>query len=93
MKVPYIESQFKVISIHYCTVFGIEGYSGSEGGRENAFVCICTSVCMCVLSRSSKTLYGTPVEEGVNEKFSILVFRNFGLGAKSVQKMKSICRV
>ena len=69
MKVPYIESQFKVISSHYCTAFGIGGYSGSEGRRENAFVCVCTSVCMCVLSRSSKTLYGAPVGEGVNEKF------------------------
>ena len=93
MKVPYIESQFKVISSHYCTVFGIGGCSGSGGGCENAFICICMSVCMCVLSRSSKTLYGAPVGEGVNEKFSILVFRDFGLGAKSVQKMKSVCCV
>ena len=29
----------------------------------NAFVCICTSVSMFVLSRSSKTLFGAPVEK------------------------------
>ena len=79
MKVPYIESQFKVISRHHCTVFGVEGCSGARG-HENAFVCICTSVSMCVLSRSSKNLYGAPKGEGVYRKFSILVFRDFGLG-------------
>ena len=93
MKVPYIESQFKVISSHYCTVFGVGGYLELEGGRENAFVCICMSVCMCVLSRSSKTLDGTPEEERMYGKFSFLVFRDFGLGAKFVQKMKSVCCV
>ena len=46
------------------------------------FVCVCTSVCMCVLSRSSKTLYGAPEGEGVYGKFSVLVFRDFGMGAK-----------
>ena len=45
---------------------------------------------MCVLSRSSKTLYGTPEGEGVNGKFSILIFKDFGMGAKLGQKMKSV---
>ena len=63
MKVPYIESSFQVTSIHHCAVFGIEECSGSEERYENVFVCICTSVCMHVLSRSSKILYGTPEEE------------------------------
>ena len=60
-------------------------------GHKNAFICICTSVGMCVLSRSSKTLYGTPEGEEVDGKFSILVFKDFGVGAKFGQKMKSIC--
>ena len=93
MKVPYIESSFQVTSSHHCTVFGVEGCSESRGGHKNAFVCICTSVCMCVLSRSSKTLYGAPEGEGVYGKFSFLVFRDFGVGAKFGQKMKSICCV
>ena len=59
-------------------------------GHENAFICICTSVGMCVLSRSSKTLYGAPGGK-VNEKFSTLVFRDFGVGTKFRQKMKSVC--
>ena len=57
------------------------------------FVCICTSVSMCVLSRSSKTLFVAPEGEGVSEKFSTLVFRNFGVGTKFGQKMKSVCCV
>ena len=57
------------------------------------FSCICTSVCMCVFSRSSKSLYGAPKEEEMYEKFSILVFRDFGLEAKFVQKIKSVCCV
>ena len=64
MKVPYIESQFKVISSHYCTVFGVGGYLESEGGH----VCICTSVCMCVC-RSSKTLDGAPEGERMYAHF------------------------
>ena len=48
---------------------------------------------MCVLSRSSKTLYGAPEGEGVDGKFSILVFKDFGVGAKFMQKMKSVCCV
>ena len=48
---------------------------------------------MCVLSRSSKTLYGAPEREGVDEKFSILVFKDFGMGAKFMQKMKFVCCV
>ena len=80
MKVPYIESSFQVTSSHHCTVFGVEGCSELGGGCKNAFVCICTSVCMCVLSRSSKTLYGAPEGEGVYGKFSFLVFRDFGWG-------------
>ena len=48
---------------------------------------------MCVLSRSSKTLYGTLEEERVDRKFSVLVFRDFSRGAKFGQKMKSICCV
>ena len=45
---------------------------------------------MFVLSRSSKTLYGAPDGEEVYRKFSVLVFRDFGVGAKFAQKMKSI---
>ena len=74
-------------------LFGVEGCLESAEGGENAFVCICTSVCMCVLSRSSKTLDGAPEEEEMYEKFSFLAFRDFGLGAKFVQKMKSVCCV
>ena len=48
---------------------------------------------MCVLSRSSKTLYGAPEGEGVNGKFSILVFKDFGWGLNFGQKMKSVCCV
>ena len=48
---------------------------------------------MCVLSRSSKTLYGAPEGEGVYGKFLFLVFRDFGMGAKFMQKMKSVCCV
>ena len=48
---------------------------------------------MCVLSRSSKTLSGAPDGKGVNGKFSTLVFRDFGVGTKFGQKMKSICCV
>ena len=51
------------------------------------------SVSMCVLSKSSKTLYGAPEGEGVNGKFSILVFKDFGVGTKFGQKMKSVCCV
>ena len=91
MKVPYIESPFKVISNHRCTVFGIEEYSGSGGEDKNAFICVCTPVSMCVLSRNSETLYRASEGEGVNEKFSILVFKDFGMGAKFVQKLKSCC--
>ena len=69
MKVPYTYPPFHVTSSHCCTVYGIEGYSELGGGCENAFICIYTSVCMCVLSRSSKTLDGTPKEEGMHEKF------------------------
>ena len=45
---------------------------------------------MCVLSRSSKTLYGNPEGEEINGKFSILVFEDFGEGAKFEQKIKSV---
>ena len=45
---------------------------------------------MCVLSRSSKTLYGPPEGEEVNGKFSILVFKDFGKDTKFGQKMKSV---
>ena len=48
------------------------------------------SVCMCILSRSSKILYGTPEGEGVDGKFLILVFSDFEIGAKFGQKMKSV---
>ena len=48
---------------------------------------------MCVLSRSSKTLYGTPEAEGLYGKFLFLVFRDFGMGAKFEQKIKSVCWV
>ena len=54
------------------------------------FVCIYMSVGMCVLSRSSKTLYGAPEGKGVNGKFSILVFSDFGVGIEFMRKMKSV---
>ena len=72
---------------------GVGEYLESGGECENAFVCVCMSVCMCVLSRSSKTLDGTPEGEEMYEKFSFLAFRDFGLGAKFVQKLKSMLRV
>ena len=50
------------------------------------FVCICTSVSMCALSRSSKNLFGTPEEEGVNGKFSILVFQDLDWGLNLSKK-------
>ena len=31
MKVPHIESSFKVISSHHCTVFGVGGVQDWEG--------------------------------------------------------------
>ena len=86
MKVPYIESSFQVTSIHHCTVFGVRRYLESEGRQKNTFVCVCTSVCMCVLSRSTKTLYGTPEEEEMYEKFSFLVFRDFEVEANLDKK-------
>ena len=89
MKVPYIESPFKVTSIHHCTVFGVGNIQNWEG-HKNAFVCICTSVSMCILSKSSKTLYETPEEEKMYEKFLILVFRDFGVGTKFEQKLKFV---
>ena len=92
MKVPYTYPPFHVTSSHYCTVFGV-GDVEIGRGHENAFVCICTSVCMYVLSRSSKTLDGTSEGEGMYRKFSFLALRDFGLGAKFVQKMKSVCCV
>ena len=73
MKVPYTYPLFEVISIHHCSVFGV-------GGCKNVIVCTCTSVSMCVLSRSLKTLFGTPEGEGMNGKLSILVFRDLGVG-------------
>ena len=51
------------------------------------------SVGMFVLSRSSKTLFGAPEGEGVNENFSSLVFRDFGGGTKFGPKLKSVCGV
>ena len=57
------------------------------------FVCICTSVGMCVLSRSLKTLFGTSKGEGMNGKFLILVFKDFRVAAKFEQKIKSVCCV
>ena len=45
------------------------------------------SVCLCVMSRSSKTLYGTPEGKGVYEKFSFLVFRDFGEGPNLGKKL------
>ena len=92
MKVPYTYPPFHVTSIIIALFWG-RGCLESEGGHKNAFVCICTSVCMCVLSKSSKTLDGTPEEERMYGKFSFLVFRDFVLGAKFVHKMKSVCCV
>ena len=91
MKIPYIEFSFQVTSNHHCTIYGVGGCSELRERYENAFICICTSVCMCVLSRSLKTLYGIFEEEGVYGKFSFLVFIDFGVEAKFEQKMKSVC--
>ena len=44
---------------------------------------------MCALSRSSETLYGTPEEEEVDEKFSILVFKDF-VGELNLGKKQSL---
>ena len=90
MKVPYTYPPFQVISSHDCNDFGIEEYLESEGRCKKAFICVCTSVCMCVLSRSSKTLNGAPKDEGLDEKFSFLVFQDFRAGTKFVHKMKSV---
>ena len=57
MKVPYTYPPFQVTSSHHSTVFGVGGVRIGRG-HENVFICICTSVSMNVLSRSSKTLYG-----------------------------------
>ena len=47
MKVPYIESSFKVISSHHCTVFGVGGCSGLGGGMKMClFVSVHLSVCV-----------------------------------------------
>ena len=62
-----------------------------KGACKNAFICICISVSMFVLSRNSKTLFGAPWEEGVNEKLSILVFKDSGEGTKFEQKMNFVC--
>ena len=43
---------------------------------------------MCVLSRSSKTLYGSPEGDEMYGKFSFLVFRDFSMGAKFAVKNK-----
>ena len=43
MKVPYIESPFKVISIHHCTVFGV----GSVQDQEEAQKCIHLHLYIC----------------------------------------------
>ena len=93
MKVPYTYPPFQVISNHHCTIFGEGQYLESEGSCKNAFICICTSVSMCVLSSSYKTLYGTPKGKGVDGKFLILVFKDFEVGAKFMQKLKSVCCV
>ena len=59
-------------------------------GHKDVFVCVCSSVGMCALSRSLKTLYETSEEEGINRKFSILVFKDFTVGTKFIQKTKSV---
>ena len=48
---------------------------------------ICQYVC---IEQKFKTLYGTSEEEELNGKFSILVFKNFGVGTKFGQKIKSV---
>ena len=74
MKVPYIESPFKVISIHHCTVLGEGVCSGSGGGTG-----------------AQKPYMGLLREKVENGKFSILIFKDIGMGTKFGQKMKSIC--
>ena len=72
MKAPYTYPPFHVTSSHYCTVFGVGECLELGGGCQNTFVCVCMSVCMCVLSRSSKTLDGASEEEEMYRK--ILIF-------------------
>ena len=47
---------------------------------ENVFIYISISVCMCVFSRSSKTLYGTPEEEGVDGNSEFWYSKTLELG-------------
>ena len=44
---------------------------------------------MCI-EQKLKTLYGVPEGEGMYGKFSLFVFRDFGIEAKFGQKMKSV---
>ena len=48
MKVPHIESSFKVICIHHCTIFGVGRYSELEGRckKMHLFVSVHLSVCV-----------------------------------------------
>ena len=47
MKVPYIESPFKVISIHHCTVFGVGDVQNQEEGvKMHSFASVHLSVCV-----------------------------------------------
>ena len=88
MKVPYIDPSFKVTSIHHCTVFW------DRRIRREVQKCICLYLYICwyvCIEQELKTLYGTSEEEEINGKFSILLFKDFGLGTKFMQKIKSVC--
>ena len=89
MKVPYTYPPFKVICNHHCTAFGVEWCSGLEGGMKmQLFASVYLSV--CVYWAGAQKPYLDSWREGMNEKFSILVFRDFGVGTKFEQKVKSV---
>ena len=48
MKVPYIESPFKVISSHHCTVFGVGGVQDQKGAQKciHLHLYVCQYVCI-----------------------------------------------
>ena len=92
MKVPYTYPPFEVISSHHCTVLGVGGCSGSGGGTKiHSFASVHLSV-MCIEQELKNLIWGS-WEERVNEKFSNLLFRDFGDRTKFGQKIKFVCCV
>ena len=88
-KVPYTYPPFKVISRHNCTVFGVGGIQDWEGLQKciHLHLYVCQYVC---IEQELKNFIWSSWGEGVNEKFSTLVFRDFG-GTKFGHKMKFVC--